>query len=76
MTHPLDRPVWSALSGRQLALSLGDGSARRFAPDIGPLAAAPLFALHIGGPFAAAALLIIPALYMASEVRRYVRMRA
>ena len=40
MPHPHDRPVWSALSGRQLALSLGDGSARRFAPDIGPLAAA------------------------------------
>jgi ribosomal protein S18 acetylase RimI-like enzyme len=40
MPHPLDRPVWSALSGRQLDLSVGDAFARRFAPDIGPLAAA------------------------------------
>jgi predicted GNAT family acetyltransferase len=40
MPHPLDRPIWSALSARQLELSVGDGLARRFAPDIGPLAAA------------------------------------
>ena len=40
MPHPLDRPVWSARSGRQLDLSVGDDFARRFAPEIGPLAAA------------------------------------
>ena len=59
--------------GEMLGLNM---AAMALARIIGPLAAAPLFALHIGGPFAAAALLIIPALYMASEVRRYVRMRA
>ena len=35
--HLLDRPVWNALSTRQLAVSVGDDRARRFAPDIGPL---------------------------------------
>lgn len=38
--HPLDRPVWSALNGRQAKFSLGDGRARRFAPEYGPLSAA------------------------------------
>ena len=59
--------------GEMLGLNM---AAMALARIIGPLAAAPLFALHIGGPFAAAALLIIPALYMASEVRRYVLRRA
>ena len=59
--------------GEMLGLNM---AAMALARIIGPLAAAPLFALHIGGPFAAAALLILPALFMASEVRRYVRMRA
>ena len=36
--HVLDRPVWSALSTRQHAVSVGDDRARRYAPDIGPLA--------------------------------------
>jgi len=39
MTAALDRPIWNALSTRQLALSVGNDRARRFAPDIGPLAA-------------------------------------
>jgi predicted GNAT family acetyltransferase len=39
MTAPLERPVWNALSTRQLAFSVGDDRARRFAPDIGPFAA-------------------------------------
>jgi MFS family permease len=56
--------------GEMLGLNM---AAMALARIIGPLAAAPLFALHIGGPFAAAALLIIPALYMANEVRRQVR---
>ncbi len=39
MAHPLDRPVWSALSGRQKSLSLGDDRARRLAPAYGAFAA-------------------------------------
>lgn len=41
MTHPLDRPVWSALSGRQATLARQDAPARRFAPEYGPFGAAP-----------------------------------
>ncbi|HEX4712637.1 GNAT family N-acetyltransferase [Phenylobacterium sp.] len=37
--HPLDRPVWSALTTRQAHLALGDGRAVRFAPDYGLFAA-------------------------------------
>jgi predicted GNAT family acetyltransferase len=37
--HVLDRPVWSALSTRQAAFSIGGERARRFVPDIGPFAA-------------------------------------
>ena len=39
--HPLDRPVWSVLTGRQSELSLALGSALRFAPDYGLFAATP-----------------------------------
>ncbi len=39
--HPLDRPVCSALTGRQSDLSLAQGSALRFAPDYGLFAATP-----------------------------------
>ena len=38
--HPLDRPVWSALTSRWKPLSLGDDRARRLAPEYGPFAAA------------------------------------
>jgi predicted GNAT family acetyltransferase len=38
--HPLDRPVWNALTTRQAALALGDGRAVRFAPDYGLFASA------------------------------------
>lgn len=38
--HVLDRPVWSSLSSRHAAFSVGGDRARRFAPDIGPLAGA------------------------------------
>lgn len=38
--HVLDRPVWNALSTRQAASALGGDRARRFTPDIGPLAGA------------------------------------
>ena len=37
--HPLDRPVWSALTTRQADLALGDGRAVRLAPDYGLFAA-------------------------------------
>jgi predicted GNAT family acetyltransferase len=37
---PLDRPIWAALSTTQSAQSLGEARARRYRPDIGPLAAA------------------------------------
>lgn len=40
MTHPLDRPAWSALAGRHAAFAEGDGLARRYRPDIVPFAAA------------------------------------
>lgn len=40
MMHPLDRPVWSALTTRQAALAQGDGRAVRLAPEYGLFAAA------------------------------------
>src|SRR5262245_16063579 len=39
MTHILDRPPWSALSGRQAEFSEGGALARRYQPDIIPFAA-------------------------------------
>lgn len=38
--HPLDRPVWLALTTRQAPLALGDRRALRLAPDYGVFAAA------------------------------------
>lgn len=40
MPHPLDRPIWSALTSAQAPLSRGNETAKRFAPDVSPLAAA------------------------------------
>lgn len=40
MTHPLDRPIWSALTGRQSHLALRHGDAVRIRPDVGVFAAA------------------------------------
>jgi ribosomal protein S18 acetylase RimI-like enzyme len=37
-THPLDHPIWSALTTRQQALAEGRALARRYPPDIGPFA--------------------------------------
>jgi GNAT superfamily N-acetyltransferase len=37
--HPLDNVIWSALTTRQAGFALGDGSARRFVPEVGPLSA-------------------------------------
>ena len=39
-SHPLDRPVWSALTTRQAHLSLGGGRAVRLSPEYGPFGAA------------------------------------
>lgn len=40
MTHPLDRPVWTALTGRQAGFAAGDARALRYRPEINILAAA------------------------------------
>lgn len=40
MNHPLDRPIWSALTGRQAHLAMCRGEAVRIQPDIGIFAAA------------------------------------
>ena len=39
IAHPLDRPVWSAFTGRQAGLALSDGPALRVHPDYGLFAA-------------------------------------
>ena len=39
--EPLDNPAWYALRGPQSAVALGDDVARRFRPDIDPIAALP-----------------------------------
>ncbi len=38
--HPLDRPIWSALTTRQAQVAIGDERARRFDPAFGLFAAA------------------------------------
>lgn len=38
--HPLDRPVWTALAGRQAGFAAGDARALRYRPEINLLAAA------------------------------------
>lgn len=38
--HPLDRPVWNALSSRQASLAVGDDRARRYLPPYAMFAAA------------------------------------
>lgn len=40
MSHPLDRPVWTALTGRQSMFAAGDARALRYRPEINLLAAA------------------------------------
>lgn len=40
MTHPLDRPIWSALTTRQADIALRVGEAVRLKPDYGVFAAA------------------------------------
>lgn len=39
MPHPLDRPIWSALTGRQAHFTQGELRARRFPVEVSPLAA-------------------------------------
>jgi ribosomal protein S18 acetylase RimI-like enzyme len=38
MTHPLDQPIWTALTTRQQALAEGGAQARRYPSEIGPFA--------------------------------------
>lgn len=38
--HPLDRPIWNCLTGRQAHLATGDARAVRIDPDYGPFGAA------------------------------------
>lgn len=38
--HPLDNPIWSALSSRLTAFGEGNGDAKRFVSDVSPFAAA------------------------------------
>lgn len=40
MPHPLDRPVWQALTGDHVALGLGDARARRYRPEVNLFGAA------------------------------------
>lgn len=56
LAHPLDRPVWSALTSRQSSLALGDETALRFDPayalfaaaaDPSPVSTAALGALNV-----------------------------
>jgi ribosomal protein S18 acetylase RimI-like enzyme len=37
--HPLDNPVWSALTTRHATLAIGDGRARRYPRDVAPFVA-------------------------------------
>jgi hypothetical protein len=37
--HVLDRPVWSALTTRQVSFAIGDDRALRFDPEVAPFAA-------------------------------------
>lgn len=40
MAHPLDRPLWNALTGRLSRVALGDARAVRIEPEVGVFAAA------------------------------------
>lgn len=57
MNHVLDRPVWTALSGRQAGFATGDALALRYRPEINILAAA---ADDSPGALAALAALVPP----------------
>ena len=59
--HPLDDPVWNALTTRQAALAEGGALARRYPRDIAPFAA---MAAASPEGFAALATLISPADYV------------
>ena len=40
-SHPLDHPIWTALTTTQQALAEGDARARRYPTAIAPFAAMP-----------------------------------
>jgi len=37
--HPLDNPMWQALTTRQRSFAIGEGNVRRYAPEVAPFAA-------------------------------------
>jgi hypothetical protein len=39
LIHPLDHPIWSALTTRQQVLAEGGALARRYSPAVAPFAA-------------------------------------
>lgn len=39
-THPLDRPIWNALAGRQAEFGVGDDRAMRYVPEVAMFGAA------------------------------------
>ena len=55
--HPLDYPIWTALTTTQQALAEGDGRARRYPTEITPFAA---MADMSGESFAALGALMSP----------------
>ena len=44
MTHPLDRPVWNALTSEQAHLAVVKGAAVRMDPALDPIRSDPRFA--------------------------------
>ena len=55
--HPLDRPIWNALTTHQADLAQGDARALRFAPEFGLFAAAA----DVGPDSLAALAALVPA---------------
>jgi predicted GNAT family acetyltransferase len=55
--HPLDHPIWTALTTTQQALAEGDARARRYPPQVAPFAAIPDMS---GESFAALGALMAP----------------
>lgn len=44
--HPLDNPMWHALTTRQRSFAIGAGRARRYAPQVAPFAAVEAATAH------------------------------
>ena len=50
--HPLDNPIWSAISSRHASFALGSGVVKRYPPDVAPFLAASSDAGAEGSTFA------------------------